>query len=680
MTKSSAREQLPSPSGWRADIQGLRAIAVLAVVVFHADLPLPGGFTGVDMFFVISGYVITEMLLRQWHRERRIRLGSFYLRRFRRLVPALAVLVSVTVLASLVLLPPLGGDNRVIATAIGAMTISANVVIQLLAGDYFAASTQTNPLLHTWSLSVEEQFYLVFPLLVVVILGLVKTARHSRLALGITISVMSAISFGLALSAARLDLPMGEAILGFYSPISRAWEFGAGALVALAGPALSKLPDPLARIAAFFGLGFVVVGFFAIDESRPFPGVWTLLPVLGTVLLIVAGTGRESTRESRALGWKPLQLVGDWSYSIYLWHWPAVVFAAIIWPSVPWAPALAALLSLIPAVVSYYFVEQPLRMPKELSARRTPGVIATTLAVPAVAIGAVMVISATFLTPFLNERVGNPVELSISDTTNCLNDDDPFTVEWAESCWWLQDTPGEPIYLLGDSNAAHFDESLLLAAEELGRPLSILTAHSCLPLHQFDVHYDDGPVHDWCADYTSFLFPYIDSAEPGTVVLGWSDLSFWTDQRQYKWKDLEPVSGMDQKAEILRQALTETVTKLKNSGHEVVMTQPIPQFRIPAGGFEPEACALWQLTGGTCRQEVTLEELERTQGPHWRTVDQVGEMTGARVVSFTDTWCTDGVCSTNRGREIVYRDDIHISVSEARRLAPDFIEVLSPQR
>jgi len=354
----------PTPSrtrhaGWRADVQGLRAIAVLAVMVYHAGLPLPGGFTGVDMFFVISGYVITEMLLREWHSTGRIRLGQFYLRRFKRLVPALATVVVVTVVLAIVLVPPLSGQNRALFTGIGAMLFGANVVVGVLGDDYFNSAAQSNPLLHTWSLSVEEQFYFAFPLLLLFGLALVGKRWGFRRGAALVVGAVVATTFTIAVIAARIDLPAGELILGFYSPIARAWEFGVGALVALASPILASLPRALGGIAGALGTFGVVLGFVLVDSSTPFPGVWALLPVMGTALMIAGGTISSGGVLTRGLGAKPMSTVGDWSYSLFLWHWPFVVFSGLIWTRNETISTIAVFASVVPAVLSYYLLEQP---------------------------------------------------------------------------------------------------------------------------------------------------------------------------------------------------------------------------------------------------------------------------------------------------------------------------------
>ena len=206
----------PAPSR-RLDIQGLRALAVLLVVAFHAGLPLPGGFVGVDVFFVISGFVITAMLRREWETTGRIRFGAFYLRRFKRLAPALAVMVVTTTLASSLFLSPLGPQQDAARTAVGALLTGANLVIAGTTGGYFDAPAELNPLLNTWSLSVEEQFYLAFPALLA--LGWLLAPRL-RSAPAVLVGAAAIVSFALA-DAGTTGVAQSW-LLGFYSPFTRA--------------------------------------------------------------------------------------------------------------------------------------------------------------------------------------------------------------------------------------------------------------------------------------------------------------------------------------------------------------------------------------------------------------------------------------------------------------------------
>lgn len=370
----------------RLDIQGLRAVAVLLVIVFHAQLPVPGGFVGVDVFFVISGFVITAMLMREWGRSGRIRFGHFYLRRFLRLTPALALTVGVVALLSLALQNPFGAQQATARTGIGAMLLSANYVIGHAAGDYFAANAVTNPLLNTWSLSVEEQFYLVFPALLVAGWLLARRWRRAPVALVIAIGLGSfalsvAWSYGSPLADTVTAFFGGPESFAFYSSITRAWEFGAGALLAMG---LARIPVPsaaAARLTGLAGAALLILSAFAIHDDQPFPGVVAVLPVLGTVLLILAGS-HVTVGVSRVLSTRPMVFVGDISYSWYLWHWPLIVFAALLFPNRPMALVAAAALSIIPSLLSYRFVEQPLRRHRPRTRPRAAALITATIGIP----------------------------------------------------------------------------------------------------------------------------------------------------------------------------------------------------------------------------------------------------------------------------------------------------------
>ena len=295
--------------GYRADIQGLRAVAVLVVIAFHAGLPLPGGFTGVDVFFVISGYVITDMLTREWDRTGSVSLTRFYLRRAKRLTPALALVVGVTVVASSLLLSPFDQQQLTAQTGLGALALVANFVIALQTGDYFGPAADTNALLHTWSLSVEEQFYLFFPATL-----LLAWRAGRRLGRPQVTALLVVCAIGLAsllmVRGASIGLPVDTWLDLYYSPLTRAWEFAAGAALSLVATYLPRR-GWLAFISGVAGLLMVAASMVLIDESTPFPGKWTLLPVLGVVLSIAAGTMQPDNVVTRALSWRLAVLVGS---------------------------------------------------------------------------------------------------------------------------------------------------------------------------------------------------------------------------------------------------------------------------------------------------------------------------------------------------------------------------------
>lgn len=361
--------------GFRADVQGIRGIAVLLVVAYHTGVALPGGFMGVDVFFVVSGYVITRLLAADLSTGGRLDFARFYLRRIRRLLPALAVTIGV-VLAASTLLAPLGGQALAARTGAAAAVFNANTYLMRQGGDgYFDVGAELNPLLHTWSLSVEEQFYLVFPALLFLAWKVgrrftdIGPMRSAILAL----AAISAVSFAgsLALSHRVTDLAGLGPDIAFYSAPTRAWEFAAGGLLALGAATTSRLSGP--ATAAFAALGVAMIGWSAVafDAGTTWPGKAALAPVVGTALLLASGEPSGSSRINRLLEARPLRYLGDISYSWYLWNWPFVVFAAALWPQASGSVKVAAAVaSLLPAHLSYQWVENPIRK-RPHPARRT---------------------------------------------------------------------------------------------------------------------------------------------------------------------------------------------------------------------------------------------------------------------------------------------------------------------
>src|SRR5262245_18987770 len=347
----------------RLDIQGLRALAVLLVVAYHAGLPVEGGFIGVDVFFVISGFVITGVLVRQCSAEGRIDFRGFYTRRIRRLLPALALVVSVTSVISILVQPPNGEQQQTAQTALGAMLLSANVVIPRLSDNYFTFAATANPLLHTWSLSAEEQFYLGFPALL--LLGLAFTPSRSFGGWRPILVVAGASAASVVLLLVSTYASLSVASLGviadpFYSSLTRAWECGAGALVALAAGTVRRCPPRLLLIGGLAGTVIVLASAVRINQSAPFPGVVAFVPVFGTALILASGVAQPNPLV-RGLSIRPLVWIGDLSYSWYLWHWPAIVLGRLIFPGVVRIAILSAAASLVPAFLSFRFVENPIR-------------------------------------------------------------------------------------------------------------------------------------------------------------------------------------------------------------------------------------------------------------------------------------------------------------------------------
>ena len=651
----------------RDDIQGLRAVAVLMVVGYHAGLPMPGGFTGVDVFFVISGFVITSMLRREWQSTEHISFGRFYLRRFRRLTPALALMVAVTLAFSMLFVSPLGPLERTLVTGVGALGLAANFVISGTTGGYFDPAADTNALLHTWSLSVEEQFYLVFPLLLTVSWRWLR--RVGRFVPAVVVGVVLAASFGLALAGAGANA-------GFYSPFTRAWEFAAGALLVLV-PALRRpLERRASALLAVGGAALLVASLALINSKTPFPGVWTLLPVVGTLALIVAGAGDNVV--SHLLGRRWGVFIGDRSYSIYLWHWPFIAFAASLWPAVPGVRITAAAVSLVPAYLSYRFVEEPFRRKPIPAPRQLVGWIGAVIALPlAVAVVVAGAVGTSYGSPLLAAR-WDAIQLHVATTRGC-HIDDPDQA-WREAdCTWNATAAGAPIYLVGDSNADHFSESVIGAGEQLKRPVIISTHGSC-PLLEATM-WNTLSSDSWnrgCHAYVDDTVRYLTHATPGLVVVAAADRYLRDDGYSFGTSRQTAATGLGERLTAWTAGTTRLVHDLELAGHTVLLVQTVPRWEGP-DMWSPTECTVAGLIAqgdAWCSHRMLLSAAEERQQVARTALVDIAGATSARLLDLDPAICPDGTCTSASGRDVTYRDFEHITIAEAVSLVPQFVQAI----
>src|SRR4051794_4652774 len=355
-----------STSSHRPEIQALRAIAVLLVVVFHVwPAVLRGGFVGVDVFFVISGFLITAQLLREVGETGRVSLPRFWARRARRLLPAALVTLLACAIATILVVPRLYWEQFL--TEIGASTAYVqNWQLAHDAVDYMARGQRASPVQHFWSLSVEEQFYLLWPVLILGAAWLV--GRRMRLRRGAVFALLAAVTAG-SLAYSLLETARTPDAAYFVTP-TRAWEFGLGGLLAFAGVA-SRLPEGVRAVLSWAGLGAIVAAAVTYDAATPFPGSAALLPVLGAVAVIAAGAPAPRWSPTPVLRQRPVQFLGDISYSVYLWHWPLLVLLPFVLSVEGTGLRLAAVALTIPlAWMTKIAVEDPVRRARVLSGAR----------------------------------------------------------------------------------------------------------------------------------------------------------------------------------------------------------------------------------------------------------------------------------------------------------------------
>ncbi len=383
---------------FRPDIQGLRALAVFAVVLDHANLlRVHGGFSGVDVFFVISGFLITSLLLDDLTRFHRIRFTVFYARRAARILPAATIVIIATAVASIFLLGVLQSRN-VFSDSVWAAFFVANIHFANIGTNYFLAGSATSPLQHFWSLAVEEQFYLVWPGLIAIV-AFVMRARHRRdqvprFAIGSTLGVLFAGSlyFSIAQTASN---PTSA----YFSTLDRTWELALGALLAVALPLITRMPTLLKVTLAWSGLAAIFLAAFLYTAATPFPGYAALLPAGGSAAVIAGGAGLSYGGAHHLLSAKPLRFTGDISYSLYLWHWPILVLGADYLGPSDTAPVRVALVALafVLAALSYFALENPLRRAKLLLRRAWHGLALWPIALASIIVVALL---ATPAVPF----------------------------------------------------------------------------------------------------------------------------------------------------------------------------------------------------------------------------------------------------------------------------------------
>lgn len=458
-------QQQDTHSYWRSDITGLRALAVLPVLIFHAwpDL-LPGGFVGVDVFFVISGYLISGILFRQLQRTRRIDFADFYAKRIRRIIPNLLCVLLFTAAVGWFYLAP--GEYRDLGRQIYSSTFFyQNFRLLKDLGDYFAADASVQPLLHLWSLAIEEQFYIVFPLLC----ALVWKLRANVQALG---GVVLLVTFGSLVACLLVE----DQAFRFYFPLTRFWELGVGIVLSFAqhfGIWRPETQSELKRNAlSLLGGALLILSLFFVREKN-FPGVEALLPTLGALFILSAS---PKALFNRFLALKPVVFIGLISYSLYLWHWPLIAYANIMEPQhEQWVPGVLLIVAFFLSVLSYRYVETPFRTIRAPRGKR--------IAVVGLLVGLLV---ATGFGQWLRQTEG--VRQRNSDF---LQQIETFKQDWldrrvlhnvkfGEASVLMNRKKGFPeILFVGDSHAAQYIPRILKEAEERNMTVGIIYADGC---------------------------------------------------------------------------------------------------------------------------------------------------------------------------------------------------------
>ena len=653
----------------RPDIQGLRAVAVGLVMVYHAGIPLPGGFIGVDVFFVVSGFVITGLLMREYARTGRIRFSEFYGRRIRRLLPALAVMTSVTVVVAFTALP-LRSQQVTARTGVAASIFLANVEIMRSTGGYFDATAEENALLHTWSLAVEEQFYLAFPALLLI--GWTIAARRKRAATPISlVAAVLGLSFAASWAFSKgIGLPglAAPEEVAFYGAPTRAWQFAAGAMLALGWAGVvglrARLPPAFSCLVAWSGAALVAVGALRIEGTH-YPGLAALVPTVGTALLLATGDADPSPL-GRLLRSRPAVFVGNLSYSLYLWHWPVLLLGNALLP----APrvltsTLLVLGAAIPAYASFRWVEEPFRRARGLSGRRLVPLVLTCVLVPGILSAVLWWGSGNAwwnpeTTAWETARTQRPVSRTAGcHTTSDANADPP-----QGECVFGSGDRGT-ILVLGDSHAAALGDSVIAAATSTGYRVAIHTTNGCPFL---------ADVSDWdiwggtaatraCLDGLQNEWALVEATNPELVVIANSSSMYVRESTVYRDDDIAAARW--------REAVGETLSALKERGIPALLVHEVPEH--------PKSLAACTRSWGIDRSCVNSPHeysTARRALSHKAELDAVANVVGASGWDPVEVLCDGLTCFREHDATPIYLDRSHLNPSAASLLGQPLRGVL----
>ncbi len=680
-------------SGVRVEIQALRALAMAAVVLYHVvPLRLPGGYVGVDVFFVVSGFLITAHLLREVERTGRVRLGRFWARRARRLLPASLLVLVAGALATVVWVPQTYWQGWLREVGASALYVE-NWLLAGDAVDYLAHTNAASPAQHYWSLSTEEQFYLVWPLLVVAAAWVATRAGvHRRLAVGLLFGGLTAASFLYSLSTTVTSPPDA-----YFTTPARAWEFGLGGLLALVAATPPEGRERLRTLVSWAGFGAIAWSAVTFTALTPFPGTAALVPVLGTVAVIWAGSPRWDWSPTTLADFGPVRFLGDVSYSAYLWHWPLVVITPFaIGAEMGTREKVAVLVAtVVLAWATKVWVEDPVRTGTPL-ARRGDGatllatVVATALVVGGATVGWHHVQSEVDEARAAASTDGGDPCFGAGATDPANGCGDPYAAEgpaadpvFAKSdlphgfecmsvlagtdvvtCRFGSEDPVETVALLGDSHAASLYEAMETVAEREDWAVVTYLKAGCPGLGTSSLPAVNQPAEERPACETWGRAALQQIADDPAIT------RVFTSHRSdvYRYED----DGGQLHTGFPTELVGDPLQRLADAGKQVTVIRAVPTTNgFHAGpelvNLEVSAPDCIARAGGT--HDPCAGPRDVRLGPD-RLVEAVERLGDDRisVLDLTDAFCDERTCHQLVGGVIVYFDGSHLSATFSRTL------------
>ncbi|WP_027162757.1 acyltransferase family protein [Mesorhizobium sp. WSM1293] len=641
---------------YRADINGLRAVAVVPVVLYHAGFSaVSGGFVGVDIFFVISGFLITSDIIERTDRGE-FSLLDFYHRRVRRIFPALFAMLAACFATAWFVLPPgefVGFGNSAIAVA-----ISVSNFFFYRNTNYFTEAATSLPLLHTWSLAVEEQFYFLWPLAVILMM------RWLRPWAAIIVAALCVMSIYAAEHWLQSDPPFV-----FYMLPTRAWELLVGGLIALPVAKAIRPTQTIAEFLAASGLGLIAASLFLLDHDTPFPGLYALAPCVGAALIIAAGFHRE-TMVAKALSTGPGGFIGLMSYSLYLWHWPLLVFAGIyrnreLLVSERVAVLMAALLV---SALSWRFVERPFR-------RRATGwtwLVPTAGATAAVCCLSLVIINSSGF-PSRGPDGGPSVralraERGKFEASSCLERGGliPKTGE----CVLGSGNVAPSIVLWGDSQAAHLAPSLSEAARTTGVRVRQITKAGCAPFPNMTMLPASSLTGDCPAFNRSALQSVLADRNVTLVILAGRWNTYSGRGGSFLSRDGSWPSQEASKANFTS-AIEQTAATLATHGIKTAVVGPAPE--------PPTDVLTCLIRADFMKGDAPCSTMPAERS--WQNNQVLADLLPPTVqfVPIVPVLCGQQKCPLRSGEDVFYLDALHFSPASRHVLAPIFAKLISSQ-
>ncbi len=600
---------------YRSEIDGLRALAVIPVILYHAGIELfSGGFIGVDVFFVISGYLITT-IIHDEIQNHTFSIVNFYERRIRRILPALFfVILTCMPFAWLWLLP---GEYKDFSQSLVAVNLFSSNILFWWESGYFAPAAELKPLLHTWSLAVEEQFYVFFPLL------LLLCRKYRDRSLLILLIVIALLSLGLSEYSSR-NYPTSN----FYLLPSRAWELGVGGILAISAPYWRQVTNSTSQILSFLGMIMVIYSLVFFDESTPIPSSFGLIPVLGAALIIAYGT--NETFVGKILGWKLFVGIGLISYSAYLWHHPLFSFARIRLSGEPTLIQylLLSVLSLFLAYLTYRFIETPFRNKKKYS-RNSMFAGALIISVIFIFLGSLGHVYNGFdnRLSIKQKEVLSFIEYDQADAYSegtCFMQPDHKYTDFKAKCYSSAGAENS-LMIWGDSHAG----ALSYGLRKNYNNVSQLTASACAPLIEYDPKHRPN-----CKNINNFVFEKIKQLKPGVLILH---------------ADWIGVASLNKIKYGLNEALSETISYINSISPKtrIVVVGGAPQWT-------PNLPSLLALSNIELQDEafVYTRSYDNIQAKD-AVLNAVSNQYGATFVSLINQFCVNKKClsSVKQGKK-----------------------------